>query len=359
MKKLNICLEKIMARRPKEFVCCICNKVFTTQQPTAKYCSIECRTHGKGLSIWTKVQSNCIVCGKEYATKKSEDGKLQNQFCSKSCQSKYIFKTSGNGMCEEVKKKISDKLTGVSLRDRGYTEEAISAWVNAGQKASVETCKGKTLEEIVGEEKAKKMKENYSEQRTGDRNFQSLKSLAKKFGCSEEDARKLTTCYGRTGDKHPMFGRILTDGERQKCIAININKYNPAVIVGKFNNIYWQGSWELEFLINCYEENIDVKRYNLPPIEYIFEEHNHRTWPDFITKDTHIIEVKGYINEKSKIRIEACKKYFGDNFIVIDSVKKRGQLTSMGWINKQIEKYGDLIKIIYIPKNMKMKTIYG
>lgn len=345
-----------MPRKPREFICSVCNRIFTTQQPTAKYCSFECRTKGQGKTSWALVQSNCIVCGKEYTTKKSEDGKLQGQFCSNHCQSIYVNKNYGNGMNEEVKKKISNKLTGVSLRERGYTEETISAWVQAGQKASVLVCKDKKLEEIVGEEKAREIKEKHSEDTSGNKNPQSLISISKKFNCSLDEARKLTTCYGRVNEKHPMFGRVLTEEEKIKCIPIN-KDFSPAVIQGYFNNVRWQGSWELEFLINCYEEEINVKRYDLPPVEYIFENNIHHTWPDFITEDTYIIEVKGYINEKSKARIDACRQHFNDYFIVIDSVKKRKETSSLEWINKQIEKYGDLITIMNIPKNIKTKAI--
>ncbi len=341
-----------MARKPREFTCSICGKKFMTQQPIAKYCSMICRSKGQGLSIWTKIQSNCIVCGKEYTTKKSEDGKLQNQFCSNHCQSIYVNKNYGNGMCDDVKKKISDKLTGVSLRDRGYTEEAISMWVQAGQKASVLVCKDKTLEEIVGDEKAAEIRIKHSENRTGDNNPQSLDSISKRFNCSLDDARKLTTCYNRLGDKHPMFGKHHTIESKQKIVE-NSEKSNY-VVQGYFNDIWWQGSWELEFLINCYEEGIKVKRYDLSPVEYIFEDKTCHTWPDFITEDVYIIEVKGYMSKKSKARIDACQQYFGDDFIVINSVKKRRETSSLQWINKQIEKYGDMIKIINIPKNIKV-----
>lgn len=341
-----------MPRKPREYVCIVCNKTFMSGQKIAKYCSTKCRTIGQGKSVWEEVESKCVECGKKYKTRQNTEGKLQNQFCSKSCQSKYIFKTSGNGMNENVKKKISEKLSGISLKDRGYTSEAINIFVQAGQKASVETCKGKTLEEIVGEEKAIEIKQIYSEQRSGDNNSQSLDSISKRFNCSVDDAVKLTNCYGRTGEKHPMFGRVLTAEERLKCIPIN-KDFSPAVVQGYFNAIRWQGSWELEFLINCYEEGIDVKRYDLPPVKYIWEDDVHHTWPDFITYDKYIIEVKGYMNGKSLARIEACQKEFGEDFIVIDSVKKRRETSSLEWIGRQKEKYGNLIEIINIPNNIK------
>lgn len=340
-----------MPRKKRECKCTVCSEVFESASKEPKYCSTKCRSLGQGKSVWEEVKSNCIECGTEYKTKQDTKGKLQSQFCSKSCQSKYIFKNSGNGMNEDVKKKISDKLTGVSLKERGYSEESISAWVEAGREASVKKCKGNTLEEIVGEKKAKEIKEKHSNDMKGDANHQSLISLSEKFHCSIDDARKLTTCYGLTGNKHPWFGKHHSIESKQ--MIIDNSSKSLAVIQGYFKNIRWQGSWELEFLINCYEEGVDVKRYDLPPVEYDFEDGIHHTWPDFITHNKYIIEVKGYMNGKSKARIEACKEYFGDDFIVIDSVKKRKEKTSLEWINKQKDEYKDLIEIVNIPKRIK------
>jgi hypothetical protein len=343
-----------MPRKLRKYKCIECDKEFESRQLNCKYCSKICQSINKGKSVWVEIESECIECGSKYTTKNSTEGKLQNQFCSKSCQSKYIFKTSGNGMNDEIKKKISDKLSGVSLKYRGYTDEAINAFVSAGQEASVKKCKGHILEEIVGEEKAAEMKKIYSDQRAGDRNPQSLKSISKRFNCSLDEARKLTNCYGRVGKKHPMFGKVLTREERLRCKPLTIKEGNVySVVQGNFNNIRWQGSWELEFLINCYEAGIDVKRYDLPPVEYEWEDDIHRTWPDFIIHNAYIIEVKGYMNGKSRARIEACEKHFGDDFVIIDSVKKRKETSSLEWINKQKKIYGDMIEIINIPKNIK------
>jgi hypothetical protein len=113
----------------------------------------------------------------------------------------------------------------------------------------------------------------------------------------------------------------------------------------------------LDFLIFCYENSIDVKRFDLEPVEYFFEEKIRRTWPDFIVDNTYIIEVKGYMNAKSKARIEACKKKFGNKFIVIDEVNKRKETSSLEWINKQKEKYEDVLEIVNIPKNIKQEIV--
>lgn len=347
-----------MPRKKRKYICKTCGEEFESNSKEPKYCSIECRTKGRGLNVWSNTKTKCIVCRKEFDNKISESGKLKTHYCSKSCQSKYINQKYGNGMNDGVKEKISKKLSGVSLRDRGYTEEAIHAFVKAGQKASSDFIRGKKLERIVGDERAIELKQLFSKQRVGDKNSQSLKSISERFNCSIEDARKLTTCFGRTGEKHPMYGVKLTQEERNRRIPKNITPHKPqAVISGIFNNIYWQGSWELDFLIFCHEHNINVKRFDLEPVEYFFEEKIRRTWPDFIVDNTYIIEVKGYMNDKSKARIEACEKKFGNEFIVINEVNKRKETSSLEWINKQKEKCGDILEIVNIPKNIKQEIV--
>jgi len=344
-----------MPRKQREFICTICGNKFMSGSKNPKYCSIDCRTKGRGLEVWKDVKSKCIICGKEFDNRISESGKLKTHYCSKSCQSKHINQKYGNGMNGDVKKKISEKLTGVSLKNRGYSEESIIAFVNAGQRASAEFTRGKKLEEIMGEDRAVRIKNLFSEQRTGEKNSQSLKSIADRFNCSIEDARKLTTCFGRTGEKHPMYGKHHT--VESKIKMMNNLSNAQSVAVGYFKNIYWQGSWELDFLINCYEHNINVKRFDLEPVEYYFDGGIHHTWPDFIVDNIFIIEVKGWYNSQAKARIEACRKKFGDNFIVIDEIGKRKETSSLRWINKQKEKYDNLLEVVRIPKNIKDKEL--
>lgn len=343
-----------MPRKPRKHVCIHCGVEFTSRNLEHKYCSKECRLKYRGLEQWSDTIENCETCGKEYKTRKSESGELKNHYCSKSCQIKHINQKYGNGMTDEVKEKISKKLTGVSLKDRGYSDKSIRAWVKAGQNASSDFTKGKKLEEIVGVEKSIEIKKRFSEQRAGDKNSQSLESISKRFNCSIEDARKFTACFGRKGKKHPMYGKHHSVESKKKIVENNVKE---PVVQGYFKGIEWQGSWELDFLIFCHEHNIDVKRFDLEPIEYYFEERTCHTWPDFIVNNTYIIEVKGYMNAKSKARIEACEKKFGDEFIVIDKMNRRKETSSLKWINKQKEKYNDMIEITNIPKNIKQEIV--
>jgi len=61
-----------------------------------------------------------------------------------------------------------------------------------------------------------------SEKNSGVDNPMSLNSIALREGVTKEEARELTPCFGRTGDKHPMFGKKHTE-EALKKIGQHIN----------------------------------------------------------------------------------------------------------------------------------------
>jgi hypothetical protein len=334
-------------RKLRKFICKVCGKEFESRQEAPNTCSKECKAHFMGQEKWKPVIIQCKECGKEIKTKQSESGKLQKEFCSKSCGSSYGQK--GRVLSEETRQRISNTLTGVSLKERGFSKESILKCKNALREKGqewVQFQKGKTFDEIYGEEKAQKIKNRFTPKKQGQKNPMSIQSIMKRYNCSEDEASLLTPAYGRIGNKHPMFGIKLTEEERKKCLS----KEHSWFSCGKFNGIFWQATFELEFLVNCYENNINVKRYDLNGIKYFFENKEHYTYPDFIINDMYIIEVKGIKRLKDLARIKACQEYFGDKFIVIDRIKKRNSLTTLHWIDKQVKKYGNLIELIYIPK---------
>ena len=71
---------------------------------------------------------------------------------------------------------------------------------------------------------------------------------------------------------------------------------------GHYKGIYCDSTWELAFLVYCFDNNIDVKRCDVR-YTYIFEGENHIYIPDFITSEG-IIEVKGRLDDKAKEKIK-------------------------------------------------------
>lgn len=81
---------------------------------------------------------------------------------------------------------------------------------------------------------------------------------------------------------------------------------------GKYQNILYQSSWELAWIIYNLDHNIKFER-NTKAFEYIYEGKKHKYYPDFILKDGTYIEIKGYNNNIFKEK----QKQFPEKLIVI------------------------------------------
>jgi hypothetical protein len=97
--------------------------------------------------------------------------------------------------------------------------------------------------------------------------------------------------------------------------SYNLGGYRKGSGIGKkgYYKGYWcDSSWELAFVIYCLEHDIKFER-NREGFDYIYENKNHKFYPDFILDDGTYIEIKGRrsykdLDEKSKIKINSFNK---------------------------------------------------
>lgn len=148
--------------------------------------------------------------------------------------------------------------------------------------------------------------------------FKKVKSMISKYGyisnsLTKESKEKLkNTNLERYGVEYPM--QVIEFSSKQQKNAKKIEYYN--------DNLYFQGSYEKDFLTYMNNlGNIDlIKRGNM--IKYEFEGKNKIHYPDFyIEKYNLIIEIKSsyYYNkhlDKNKSKMEACIN-LGYNYIFI------------------------------------------
>ena len=89
-----------------------------------------------------------------------------------------------------------------------------------------------------------------------------------------------------------------------KCI----NKYvSHKTLHGSYYGIKFESSYELGFIHHCIKNNIPIKRCDVQ-IPYLTGNESHFYYPDFIVNNS-IIEIKGKIDEWSKIKSLAAKDF--------------------------------------------------
>lgn len=257
----------------------------------------------------------CKNCQKEFESEK----RFHKKFCCHKCAMTFNNKLKiGCNLSEENKNKIS--LTMKRKWENGeIKKEQLNNWIASGQAASSKKMKNKKFEEIYGKEKALKMRKHYSKSRMKENN--------------------------------PFYGKHHSVETKEKIIK---NRKPEGYIYpsGLFNNVLWQSSYELAYLIYCYENNISIKRYDLEPIEYEYQNNKHHYYPDFIINNKTVVECKGYKDGKHSFKIKAVglkhefiladKNYINNLGFIIPDMPKH-------WILEQQQKYKDLIKISYFP----------
>jgi len=100
--------------------------------------------------------------------------------------------------------------------------------------------------------------------------------------------------------------------------------------------IFYRSSYELDFLLLC-ENNSQVRsiQYNLPGINYIFENEDHWYFPDFIINNKYMVEIKANYQlkeNKTIAKIDAGKVFCKNNnlnFVVITETELYNQENSI------------------------------
>jgi len=93
---------------------------------------------------------------------------------------------------------------------------------------------------------------------------------------------------------------------------------------------YWcDSSWELAYVIYNLEHNIEFKR-NTEGFDYEFNGKYYKYYPDFILNDGTYVEVKGFMTDHNKAKVDSFKKHL----IILDETAIKP------YLNYAIEKHG-------------------
>jgi hypothetical protein len=193
------------------------------------------------------------------------------------------FKTGGwccsenANSCEGKKQRDSEKKKGIDpFKKAGIPHPK-------GYLGKVGWNKGKTYEEVYGEERAKEIRKKARDNKDPDKLANSWKSLSED---KKEEVRKRCAALGaRTGGYKKGSGRGKS---------------------GWYKGIWCDSSWELAFLIYHLEHNIQIKRFE-GFFEYTWEGSIHKYYPDFEVGED-IYELKGIPSERELEKIKQAPR---------------------------------------------------
>lgn len=130
---------------------------------------------------------------------------------------------------------------------------------------------------------------------------------------SDERVKKNSDSLKKYYETHSAaFKNRTHSAEARKLISAaaiinNLTKFDKPSGRGKrgtYKGIYCQSSWELAYVLFCFDNKINFVRNN-KHFEYIFDGKTHNYFPDFYLPDTDTyIEIKGYYDKKSQAKAE-------------------------------------------------------
>lgn len=241
----------------------------------------------------------------------------------------------GNGplliYTDEQKKRASEKQKAwisVPENKTRYKEFHRSIWQ---EKYWIE--KGHTAEqakELVSKKQTRVFRDEtkalLSSQRVGDKNSMSTKSVAAREGVSLAEARKLAPCYGRTKEKHPMFGKHHTEESKNKIAANTpVTFYNSSKAEIELKQFLLSKGFQHNTHVAIGPYNVDVLLAAKKMVIEYFGDYWHAN-PKIYSADKYISRLKKTAQEqwqKDQKKVEYLKKQGYKVFVVWENDWKR------------------------------------
>jgi superfamily II DNA helicase RecQ len=241
----------------------------------------------------------CLICITEFKNKKSLGAHIGYYHNTKNYYDTYLKTNKLDGLC-----KICNKQTDFINLQKGYKQTCSkeccdkldSIIINSLDHATMLKKRKETCQKIYGVENT--YQNNYIKEK-------SKQTCLKNFGVknisqSEYAKRKKEeTCLKNFGVRHAM-----------QNTNVFIERFKKRVLLKYFKNtnIYYRGSYELDFLEKYYSKYSDIQ--NAPSIKYKFNDKLCVYFPDFYIPSLNlIIEIKNsYLakRDKDKIRVKKC-----------------------------------------------------
>lgn len=123
-----------------------------------------------------------------------------------------------------MKKRLEDPVALSSFMEWRSFPSELKHWLKKGLSMEEAQVKVSTFQSNASlhQNDYPEMLAKKAERQSGENNPMSLTSIAARHDVTLEEAKMLTPCFGRTGEKHPMFGKHHTETAKQQ-IAENMH----------------------------------------------------------------------------------------------------------------------------------------
>jgi hypothetical protein len=271
----------------------------------------------------------CEECGKEYKTPASFGKHITTHFSKEEYFKKWI-KESQDGICEECGKETkilklkynnfcSKNCVMLFRHKNGYKNEVFSK--DIVEKVSKTCLKRYGVEHISYSKKFQKKKEETNLLKYG---------FVSSLSNPEIRSKRNQTCLKRYGKEEPINSLDFQEKSKKTCLKkygvehycqsrqSYEKSYKTGLYFHRYKNIelFYQASYELDFLNKYYDKFPDIQRG--PSIKYIYKGKNKIYFPDFYISSLNlIIEIKSsyflkkdlFIKEKKKATLREGFKY--------------------------------------------------
>jgi hypothetical protein len=218
--------------------------------------------------------------------------------------------------CSLQNKEINEKRKKTMIERYGVEYSAQNKWIREKQINTNKNKYGENFFKIFLEKSKKTRKDKYGNENYNNRE-KYKKTCLKKYGVeyslqsSKIKEKGKNTCLKKYGVEHPSQYKEIHDKIQRSCFRIK--KFRDT-------NIWYQGSYELDFLEKYYDKFQDIQRG--PSIKYTYKGKNKVYHPDFYIPSLNlIVECKNsYLAKRDKYLIEEKKKSTisnGFNYIII------------------------------------------
>jgi len=246
-------------------------------------------------------------------------------------------------ICSECKKESIVQIRRLANRQHGLAYKPIcnkcilkvvtntEGWVNKNSKA----------QKIAQNKESVKEKQRIAQKKAHERDpsLTARKAVGLRFAQTPEAIKKRIEAHRKRMSNDPDYAR----------------KFAPkGYVSGYINDIWFDSSYELLFLIHCFEKEIKVKRCKLR-IPYVLEGKAKMYNPDFIVGDK-IIELKGAKRKGTRNKTIAANKYCKNNNLVYQIIHRK-ELEAKKWFKKPNTDFLLKQKIIFVKNNAVMRWL--